>query len=293
MICNICPRKCNIDIDKYKGLCGKLGGKIRIAKIMRHEWEEPIISGKRGCGAIFFSHCNLKCCYCQNYQISHLGGGRDFSCNELAEIFKKLEQSDVENINLVTPTHYSNEILTALKIYKPNLPIVWNTSGYDDSETLKKLSDYVDIFLFDFKYFDSEKSKLYSKASDYFSVCLEAIKTARRLIPEDKIENGVMKKGIIIRHLVLPNMYNDSIKIFDEIFNQFGNQIFISVMSQFVPFYKACDYLELNTKLKPLEYKKVVSHIKKMGFKNGFLQDIDSASCKYTPNFNDDNFYEI
>ena len=293
MICNICPRKCNININKVSGFCGKKGDKIRIAKVMRHKWEEPIISGKKGSGAIFFSYCNLKCVFCQNYQISHLGNGRDFSANELAMLFKKLEDSNVENINLVTPTHYSDKILEALKIYKPSMPIVWNTSGYDDSAMLRKLKDYVDIFLFDFKYFSEEKAKLYSNAPNYYSMCLQALKTAREIVGEDIIQNGILKRGIIVRHLVLPNMHKDSIRIFDEIFNTFGNSMIISVMSQFIPFYKACEYAELNKKIRPLEYKMVVSHIKSLGFNNGYIQGVESAICDYTPNFSDDLFFEL
>ena len=292
MICSICPRKCNIDIETKKGFCGKVGNKIKIAKVMRHNWEEPIISGKKGSGAIFFSHCNLKCVYCQNYQISHLGNGKEISVLELANIFKKLEDCNVENINLVTPTHYTKDIIKALKIYKPNIPIVWNTSGYEDVNTLRLLDGLVDIFLFDFKYFDNYKAKLYSSAPDYFDVCLSAIKVAKSIVPKDIIENGIMKKGVIIRHLVLPNNSSDSIKIFDKLFENFNNDIYISVMSQFTPFYKALDITELNAKLKPLEYKKVVSHIKKLGFKNGFIQELSSATCNYTPNFKEENFYE-
>lgn len=293
MICNICPRKCNVDLNNNKGFCGKVGNKIKIAKVMRHFWEEPIISGKNGSGAIFFSNCNLKCVYCQNYQISHLGNGRDFTGEELAQLFKKLETSGVENINLVTPTHYATQILQALKLYKPKIPVVWNSSGYDSSEMLEELKDYVDIFLFDFKYFSSKKACEYSNAPNYYEICLNSLITANKLVPQNVIENGIMKKGIIIRHLVLPNMSDDSIKIFDEIKKLLGNNIYISVMSQYIPFYKACEMPELNTTTKPLEYKKVVSHIKKLGFKNGFLQEASSADCAYTPNFEDNAFFEL
>ncbi len=293
MICSICPRKCNVDLNNKSGFCGKLGEEVKVAKVMRHNWEEPIISGKKGSGAIFFSFCNLKCVYCQNFKISHLGEGKKISVMELANIFKKLEDSNVENINLVTPTHFTTQIIDALKLYKPKVPIVWNTSGYEDINTLEMLKGYVDIFLFDFKYFSNEKAKLYSNAPNYFNVCFNALKKAREIVPEDKIENGIMKTGIIVRHLVLPNNYNDSINIFDALFNNFGNEMFVSVMSQFTPFYKALEIKELNTKLKPLEYKKVLSHIKKLGFKNGFIQELSSASCNYTPNFTESSFYEL
>ncbi len=292
MICNICPRKCNVDLDKAIGFCGKKGNKIKVAKVMRHKWEEPIISGEKGSGAIFFAYCSLKCCYCQNYQLSHLGGGRECSENELAGFIEKLDKSNVENINFVTPTHYTNNILNALKIYSPSVPIVWNTSGYELEENIESLKDVVDIFLFDFKYFSTEKSMEYSKAKDYFEVCLKALKKARQIIPQDIVENGKMKKGIIIRHLVLPGNSEDSIKIFEKIKEEIGVNFYISLMSQYVPFYKAKEHPVLKNKIKPLEYKKVVNKITKLGFEKGFIQDFDSSSCEYTPNF-EDNFFEL
>jgi len=293
MLCQLCPRNCKVNTLLNKGYCGKFGKDVKIAKVMRHMWEEPIISGKKGSGAIFFSHCSLKCCFCQNYCISHLGSGKSFTDSELANIFKLLEDSNVENINLVTPTHYTNNIINALNFYKPSLPIVWNTSGYEKASTIDKLKDYVDIFLFDFKYFSSELSLKYSKAEDYFKRCISALKKAREIIPEDIVVNGIMKKGIIIRHLVLPNCYLDSLKIFENIKKEIGTNVYISVMSQFTPFYKAKDMPELNKKLKPLEYKKVVAGIKSLGFNKGFIQDFSSASCDYTPNFDLDKFYEL
>lgn len=293
MICNLCPRDCRVDLEKQKGYCGKQNNVVRISKVMRHCWEEPIISGVNGSGAIFFAYCSLKCCYCQNYEISHLGKGKDCTEVELAEMIKKLDCSKVENINFVTPTHYTDKILQALSIYKPSVPIVWNTSGYETVENIERLKDVVDIFLFDFKYFDNNKALKYSKASDYFEVCLKALKKARELIPCNKIENGIMKKGIIVRHLVLPGCFNDSIKIFETIKEEIGTDIYVSVMSQFVPFYKAKEDKDLNRKLKPLEYKKVVNAINSLGFEKGFVQDFSSSNCKYTPCFDEDKFIEI
>ena len=293
MKCNLCPRKCNVDVLKTAGFCGKKGNKIKIAKIMRHNWEEPIISGEKGSGAIFYAYCSLKCCYCQNYQLSHLGLGKDFTENELANFIKKLDESQVENINFVTPTHYTDNIINTLKIYKPSVPIVWNTSGYETEENIEKLKDFVDIFLFDFKYCCKEKSLKYSKTKDYFEVCLKALKKARQIVPEDIVENGIMKKGIIVRHLVLPNNYLDSIKIFETIKKEIGNNIYISLMSQYVPFYKAKDDKDLCRRVKPIEYKKVQNCLEKLGFKKGFIQDFSSSTCEYTPDFNLDNFWEV
>lgn len=293
MKCNLCPRKCNVDVLKTAGFCGKKGNKVKIAKIMRHNWEEPIISGEKGSGAIFYAYCSLKCCYCQNYQLSHLGLGKDFTENELANFIKKLDESQVENINFVTPTHYTDNIINALKIYKPSVPIVWNTSGYETEENIEKLKDFVDIFLFDFKYCCKEKSLKYSKTKDYFEVCLKALKKARQIVPEDIVENGIMKKGIIVRHLVLPNNYLDSIKIFETIKKEIGNNIYISLMSQYVPFYKAKEDKDLCRRVKPIEYKKVQNCLEKLGFKKGFIQDFSSSTCEYTPDFNLDNFWEV
>ncbi len=284
--CNNCARKC-----KNGAFCGKKDGVVRVAKVMRHCYEEPIICPKGvGSGAVFFSNCNLKCVYCQNYKISHEGRGQDLSIMELAEIFKKIDNAKVANLNLVSPTHYAKEIVQALKIAKMNIPVVWNSGGYDSEEMLETLRGLVDIFLFDVKYFDDERAIRYSSAKGYFDTCLKAIKKARKLVGEEVFENGVMKKGIILRHLVLPNGSDDSIKIFEKIKDENGTNICISLMSQYYPCYKAKDYVEINTKLKPLEYKKVLCRVKNLGFNKGFIQDATSARSEYTPDFENDFF---
>jgi len=291
VMCQDCPRHCRKSSPQFVGFCGKDENSIRVAKVMRHMWEEPVISGTKGSGAIFFSHCNLKCKFCQNYEISHLGRGKDFDEEGLASLIKKVDVSGVQNINFVTPTHYTSKILEALKIYKPHVPIVWNTSGYECD--MDRLKDVVDIFLFDFKYFDSELSTKYSSAKDYFEVCLRALKEARKIVPEDIIENGVMKRGIIVRHLVLPNCAKDSVRIFEEIKKEVGCNIIISLMSQYVPCYKAKDDNLLNRCVTPLEYKKVLSAVKKLGFERGYVQEASSAKCEYTPDFSQEKFFEL
>lgn len=259
---------------------------------MRHFYEEPLICPEYiGSGAIFFSYCSLKCVFCQNFQLSHEGEGRDFTVKELAGLFKLVESKNVANLNLVTPTHYTGEILEALKLAKPKIPVVWNTSGYETAENIEKLKGYVDIFLFDCKYFSGDLALKYSKAPDYFENCIKAIKKAREIIGEDVIENGVMKKGLIIRHLVLPNHSDDSVKIFDEIAKTVGVDTIISVMSQYVPMFKADG--EISRTLYPLEYKKVLTHINKLGFENGFMQDFASQNCEYTPDFSAEKFFEF
>ncbi len=289
--CELCPRKCGVDRNKSVGFCGAKS--LKIAKVMKHFWEEPIISGKNGSGAIFFSHCSLKCCYCQNFQISHDGLGKDVSVKELADIFKILEESGVENINLVSPTHYTNEIIEALEVYKPKIPIVWNTSGYESVETIKKLKKYVDIFLCDFKYFDNILAKEYSNAPNYYESCIESLLQMRKNQKKDVIKSGLMKKGIIVRHLILPAHINDSIKIFEWINKYMGNKIYISLMNQYFPCYKAKKIEELKNKVKPLEYKRVVKAIERMDFENGFIQDEESSYSEYVPEFSLNKFIEI
>jgi putative pyruvate formate lyase activating enzyme len=287
--CEDCPRRCPLG----KSFCGKDKNFVRVAKIMRHHYEEPIICPEEGSGAIFFSYCSLKCCFCQNYEISHLGCGRDFSVEELAKLFEKIEKSGVSNLNLVTPTHYTSKIIEALNLYKPKISVVWNTSGYERVENIEKLKNYVDIFLFDFKYYNPDLAMKYSKAKDYFEVCLNALKKAREIIPNDVFCDGVLKKGIIVRHLVLPNGYEDSLKILDAIEKSMGNKTIISLMSQFVPCYRAKEFEELQQHLPLLQYKKVVAHAKALGFKRGFVQEEASASCDYTPNFSAEKFEEL
>lgn len=287
--CENCPRLC-----KNRPFCGKSQDKIRVAKVMRHFFEEPPICPKdKGSGAVFFSFCSLKCVFCQNYNISHEGQGKDLSIEQLVEIFKKIDKSTVANLNLVTPTHYADKIITALKNAKMHKPVVWNSSGYERAQTIEKLRGLVDVFLLDCKYYDNKIAIKYSKANGYFDYFIDVYKKAREIVGEDIYENGEMKKGIIVRHLVLPNNYKDSINIFKNIKEKLGNKMCISVMSQYTPVFNAKDYEEINRRLHNLEYKKVLNEIEKMGFKNGFIQDLTSASCDYTPDFSLEKFDEL
>jgi len=280
--CNLCNRKCNIDRNKHTGWCNS-NNNIKIAKVMIHKWEEPIISGTKGSGAIFFSNCNLKCVFCQNYQISHNGIGKEITISEFIDIIKFLEGQSVNNINLVTPTHYSKQIIEALKIYRPKIPIVWNTNSYESKETMLELVKYVDIFLFDLKYKDSLISEKYSKCKDYFDIASQNILTARKFIKNDIIKDGIMQKGLIIRHLVLPSNTDDSINILNWIKKNLPHSL-VSIMSQYTPYYEASKYPEINRKLKPLEYKRVITHCNNLNL-DGFIQDISSASEEYIPDF--------
>ena len=287
-LCNICPRNCNADRLSAGGFC-KGSNLAKVSKVMQHYFEEPIISGENpddgGSGAVFFSNCTLKCIYCQNSEISAGGLGKEISCNALADIFKQLEEAGANNINLVSPTHYTKQIIEALNIYRPKIPIVWNTSGYEKAETIELLKDYVDIYLTDIKYFSSELSGKLSLTPNYFEECSKAVLQMRKNESNDIIENGFMKKGVIVRHLVLPNQTNDSKKIIDWVYNHLGNETYFSLMSQYVPMAKADTCKEINRKITPLEYKVLVSKLNSLGFKNVFVQEFSSAETVYTPDF--------
>ncbi len=287
-LCEICPRDCKVNRSKNLGYC-RSSEKVKISMVMLHHFEEPIISGENeidnGSGTIFFSSCSLKCCYCQNSEISAGGLGKEITIQKLAEIFKELEKKGAYNINLVTPTHFASQIIEALKIYKPNIPIVWNTSGYEKPETIKKLAGFVDVFLTDFKYFSPEIAEKYSRAKNYPEMCKTSILEMRKIVPDDKIENGLMKSGLIVRHLVLPNQTKDSLNVIDWVNNNLGNKTYFSLMAQYVPMAKAKDYPEINRKIKPIEYKVLIKKLNELNFTNAYLQDYDSANTTYTPNF--------
>ena len=287
MNCNLCPRKCNIDRNFKTGFCGQ-SNTVRISKVMLHHFEEPIISGNekaKGSGAIFFTGCNLKCVFCQNVPISHKNKGKNITVEKLANIFKKLEKKGAYNINLVTPTHFTNQIIQALKIYKPKIPVVWNSSGYEEKTEIEKLKQFVDIYLVDLKYMDNNLSAKYSRANNYVEKATSAIMQMKENQPIDIIENGLMKKGIIVRHLILPTHTNDSVKCLDFINKNLGKDTIVSLMSQYEPRYDAVNYAEINRKITPLEYKRVVNYALKLDMGNCFVQDLSSANSKYTPKF--------
>ena len=248
-------------------------------------WEEPIISGLNGSGAIFFSHCNLKCVYCQNEQISAQGIGKEVSIDELVQIMKELEIKGAHNINLVTPTHYTEQIIKALTIYKPSIPIVWNSSGYESVEIITKLKDLVDIYLVDMKYMDEDLAFNLSTAKNYPSVCQQAILQMRANQPKDIIENGLMKKGLIVRHLVLPNEVGNSFKVLNWLHNNLGTNTYISLMGQYTPCSKAKSMPKYSHPVKIIEYKRVLNHFNQLGFKNGFCQELTSANECFIPDF--------
>ncbi len=279
MSCNLCPNKCGIDKNISKGICGT-DNKIRIAKFYLHKFEEPLISGTNGSGTVFFTGCSLKCVFCQNYELSRSLRGKEITVDELADIFKSLENMGAHNINLVNPTHYSDKIIEALNIYKPNIPIVYNTHGYENLEMLKEIDRYVDIYLPDLKFCSENVSKRYTGKSNYFEV---ASKTVEFMANKPFIvKDGLLKSGTIVRHLVLPQNLSDSRKIIDW-FVKIKDKAYIDVMSQYTPFGEIDKFPELQRKLSFREYEKIIDYAVSLGIENMFYQERESASENYIP----------
>lgn len=284
MICNACPRKCNVDRQNTLGYC-KSSDKFKLARAALHFWEEPCISGKNGSGAIFFSGCNLGCVFCQNFDISHNCNGVEVSDGKLIDIMKNLVDKGANNINLVNPTHYSTQLLRVFEKYKPPIPIVYNTSGYDSVETLRLFDGIVDVYLPDFKYIRPDKAQKYSKAENYPQVAEAALTEMKRQVKSDVFDDsGIMQKGMIIRHLVLPSNTNASIEALDYLAENFDDT-YISVMAQYVPCGDLSDYKEINRPLTQREYDKVVNHILDLGLDKIFVQELEAASDEFIPDF--------
>jgi len=278
--CNLCPNKCKVNKSQNVGYCGT-DDKIRIAKFYLHKFEEPLITGTNGSGTVFFCGCSLKCVFCQNYEVSRATRGKFITTHELADIFKKLEDDGATNINLVNPTHYSDKIIEALNIYKPQIPIVYNTHGYERIEILEKIDDYIDVYLPDIKFFSPNVSQRYCGKKDYFEVASNAIEfmSNKKCIID---ENGVMKSGTIVRHLVLPQNVSDSKKILDW-FSTLKQKPLINVMSQYTPFGKIENYKELQRKLTKREYQNVIDYAISLGLDNMYYQELESSSTDYIP----------
>lgn len=253
-------------------------------------YEEPIISGTKGSGAIFFSGCNMRCAFCQNQKISAECNGKTITVKRLADIMRELVDKGAHNINLVSPTQFSTQILKSLEIYRPPVPIVYNTNGYETVENIIRLKDYVDIYLTDLKYVDSYISTKISMTADYFEKASKAILTMVKQQPEVVInKDGIMQSGVIIRHLVLPTCIDDSFAVADWIKDNCGDKVLVSFMSQYTPCNDLSLFPELNRKLKPIEYKAVVAHLEKIGLTNGFIQETNSSDTCFIPDFNNKN----
>lgn len=285
MICNLCPRECNADRATEKGRCG-VGEELTVARAAKHFWEEPPISGKNGSGTVFFSGCNLGCIYCQNYEISHNTKGKAVTDERLAEIFCELVNRGAHNINLVNPTHYAHKIIKILKKEKLPVPVVYNSSGYEKVSTLKALEGLVDIYLPDLKYISADRSEKYSAAADYFDFASQALIEMKSQCPENIFDSeGIMQKGMIVRHLILPQNTNQSIKILEWIRDNLGTDTIISLMSQYTPCGNADKCKELTRKITAREYEKVLYAAEEMGFMHIFTQDNTSASENFIPDF--------
>ena len=284
--CTICPHNCGI--NRYNGQVGRCKAKdtVKIALYSTHNFEEPCISGKKGSGTVFFSNCNLNCIFCQNYEISQQGKGKEITIQELAEIFIKQQEKDVENINLVTPTSYVPQIIEAIKIARKNgliLPIVYNTNGYEKVETLKMLEGYIDIYLPDLKYSDDLLAKRLSKVDNYFEIATNAIKEMYRQVGNAKFdEDGIMQKGMIIRHLVLPNHILNSRKVLKWI-NDNMSDVYVSVMAQYFPTYKAKKIGDINRKLTKEEYEEIEDYLYRLNLENGYIQELGEHEEEYVP----------
>ena len=269
--CNLCPRNCLIDRTKTLGYC-KATDKVKVARSALHYFEEPSISGSNGSGTIFFSNCNLKCCYCQNKEISTDGFGKEVSIERLTEMMLELEEKHANNINLVTPTHYVPSIIEAIKLARSkglSIPIVYNTSGYESVETLKLLEGYIDIYLTDFKYFDNKLGKDLSKCSNYFEVTRKALDEMYRQTGKNKFnKDGIMTKGIIVRCLVLPTKGDDTKKIIHFLYQKYQDNIYLSIMNQYTPVNYMKDYPFLNETVCEEEYNDVINYALDLGIKN-------------------------
>ena len=282
MICSICPRHCNVDRNKNLGFC-QSPDNFRVARAALHFWEEPCISGKEGSGTVFFSGCNLKCVFCQNNEISAENKGVEISDEKLISIFENLISQGANNINLVNPTHYAKRLANVLRVWKSPVPIVYNSSGYEEVETLKSLDGLVDIYLPDLKYIRAEKAQRYSKAQDYFEKASQALIEMRRQV-EDKFDGDIMKSGMIIRHLILPQNTNSSIAILDFIKAYFPDT-YVSLMAQYTPCGDLSNFPEINRKITKREYEKVVNYALDNSFDKLFIQELSSADKSFIPKF--------
>lgn len=292
MNCNLCPRNCNVDRQLKSGFCG--ASDVLVSRVAPHMWEEPCISGQKGSGTIFFAGCNLRCRFCQNYDITVEPHGVSVTVEQLAELFLHVQSLGVANINLVTASHFSDKVALALKLAKPHLtiPVVYNTSSYEKVDTIRLFEGLVDVYLPDLKFCDQMLANNFASAPNYFDVATKAIAEMRRQQPVDRFDNGYMTNGVIVRHLVLPGCVEDSKRILDWLAN-FDSTIHVSIMSQYFPARTDALYPQLNRKLFKHEYQSVCDYFANIGLTNGFTQDVSSATVDYLPDFTDDDVIAI
>lgn len=292
MNCTLCPRNCNVDRQLQKGFCNTAD--ILVSRVAPHAWEEPCISGSKGSGTIFFAGCNLRCRFCQNYDITVQPHGVHVTTEQLADIFLYVQSLGVANINLVTASHFADKIAQALRLAKPRLtiPVVYNTSSYEKVETIKQFDGLVDVYLPDLKFCDQTLANNFANAPDYFEVATKAIAQMRSQQPVDQFVDGYMTKGVIVRHLVLPGCVEDSKRILDWIAD-FDKTIHVSIMSQYFPARIDAKFPQLNRKLFKHEYQSVCDYFYNVGLNNGFTQDVASATVDYLPDFIDEDVEQI
>ena len=287
--CNICPHKCGVNrLEGKKGRC-KADDKIKIALVSLHNFEEPCVSGEKGSGTVFFSNCNLNCVFCQNYEISQLGNGKEITIEELADIFIEQQNNNAENINLVTSTMYIYQIIEAIKIARNkglHIPIVYNSNGYEKVEAIKALNGYIDIYLPDLKYKDNEIAYKYSGIKNYFENATQAIKEMYNQVGSPVLDkNGMMKKGLMIRHLILPNNLQNSKEVLKWISENIDNNVFVSVMVQYFPTHRAKEFPELSRKINLEEYEEMENYLYTLNLDNGYIQELGTHEEEYVPNF--------
>jgi len=287
--CKICPRECGENRLQGKvGFCGA-GAVLKIASAFLHRWEEPFISGERGSGTVFFSHCPLRCVFCQNYLISQEGKGREYSLDQFVRLCLDLQEQGAHNINLVSPTHYVPLLAEGLKQARERglkIPIVYNTNGYERIETLRLLEGLVDIYLPDLKYYDDDLALRYSAAPGYFAVASAALQEMHRQVGNPRFgADGMLEKGLVVRHLVLPGLGDDSKKLLTWLKEKLPKEVYLSLMSQYTPVYQVAKYPELNRKLTAAEYKEVIEHFLELGLENGLTQELTAADPAYIPDF--------
>lgn len=285
--CKLCPRECGVNrLENKIGMCGG-GANVKIALASIHKFEEPCISGTRGSGTVFFSNCNLKCKFCQNYEISQQGRGKEITIEELSDTFLMLQEKGVYNINLVSPTIYVYQIIEALQIARQkglHIPIVYNTNGYEKEETIELLKDYVDVYLPDLKYASNDIAKRYSGANHYFEMATKCILKMQEQVKEVKInEEGIMEKGLMVRHLILPNYLYNSKYVLKWMKENLKDDTYVSIMAQYFPTYLANKIEKLNRKLTIKEYKEIEKYVYFLNFKNGYFQELGMQEEEYVP----------
>lgn len=289
MSCDLCPRQCKVDRKEKSGYCGVSGEGVYVARAALHFWEEPCISGEHGSGTVFFSGCVLRCVYCQNYEIAHARLGTCISKERLSEIFLELQEQGAENINLVTPTHYTTEIIWAVNRAREQgleLPIVYNCGGYESVETLRKLEGIVDVYLTDFKYFHSDLAKRYSQAEDYPQIAMVALEEMIRQQKEPIFnEKGQMVRGVILRHLLLPGCVKQAKEIVAYVYEMYGEQVYFSLMNQYTPLKQVEQYPELNRKVTKREYQRWLEYVMDLGVEQAFIQEGETAKESFIPTF--------